>query len=388
MKFKRIFLLVLDSLGVGEAIDAENYGDSGANTLKHVMDSSDLFIPNLKKLGFLNTLTLNENKETDAYYTVAKPVNKGKDTLSGHYELMGIKTDTPFRTFPQGFPRELITQIETVTGRRVIGNKVSSTEAIIKELGERQVAYGSLIIYTSSESVLEVAAHEKVIPIEQLYKYCEIIRKITLKDEWKVGRVVARPFLGNSSDKFRITNHNKDFALKPPMKSVLTKLKDNNLSVISIGKIYDIFDGEGITKKITSDSNKEAIDKLLDIMNKNFTGLCFVNLNDFDYLYGHRKDPIGYARAIEEFDVSIPMILNNLNNDDLLIITADHGNDPTMKNCEHTRENVPVILYSRVFTEQKVLPVMNTLADVGTTIAENFDLDKPIIGISYLNELK
>ncbi len=388
MKFKRIFLLVLDSLGVGEAEDAEKYGDSGANTLKHIMEKSELFIPNLKKLGFLNTLTMSENEKTDAYYTIAKPNNNGKDSLSGHYELVGIKNDVPFKTFPNGFPRELISQIEVTTGRRVIGNTLSDGTSLIKELGERHITYGALIIYTTADSTLNVAAHERVISPENLYKYCEIIRALTLKEEYKVSRVVAKPFIGTNKDNFRFTNRSKDFAVKPPMKSILSKLSDNNLSVISIGKIYDLFDGEGINKRITSSNNKEVVDKLLDIMDKKFTGLCFANLSDFDTLYGHRRFPEGYAKAIEEFDVSIPMILNNLNNDDLLIITADHGNDPTFSGTDHTRENVPVIFYSRIFTEQKVLPVMNTMSDVAATIAENFDIDKPIVGISYLNELK
>ena len=388
MKFKRIFLLVLDSLGVGEAKDAESYGDTGSNTLKHIIDKTELYAPNLEKLGFLNTLTLTENKKADAYYTIASPTNKGKDSLSGHYELVGIKSDTPFKTFPNGFPRDLINQIEVTTGRRVIGNVLAPGTTVIKELGERHITYGGLIIYTTSDSVLNVAAHEKVISPEKLYKYCEVIRALTLKEEWKVGRVVAKPFIGNSRDSFRFTSHGKEFSVKPPMKSILSKLEDKNLSVISIGKIYDIFDGEGITKKITSSNNKEALDKLLDIMDKNFNGLCFANLSDFDTLYGHRRFPEGYAKAIEEFDVSIPMILNNLNNDDLLIITADHGNDPTFTGNDHTRENVPVIIYSRIFTEQKVLPVMNTMSDIAATIAENFDIDKPIIGLSYLKELK
>ena len=263
MKFKRIFLLVLDSLGVGEAKDAESYGDTGSNTLKHIMDKAELYVPNLEKLGFLNTLTLTENKKADAYYTIASPTNKGKDSLSGHYELVGIKSDTPFKTFPNGFPRDLINQIEVTTGRRVIGNVLAPGTSVIKELGERHITYGGLIIYTTSDSVLNVAAHEKVIPPETLYKYCEVIRAITLKEEWKVGRVVAKPFIGNSRDSFRFTSHSKYFAVKPPMKSILSKLKDNNLSVISIGKIYDIFDGEGITKKITASNNKEVLDEIL-----------------------------------------------------------------------------------------------------------------------------
>ena len=388
MKFKRVFLIVCDSLGVGEAQDAVNYGDIGANTLKHINDKHNLFIPNLKKLGFLDTINMNEDDNVEAYYTIARPNNKGKDTLNGHYEIVGLRNEVPFKTFTEhGFPDELIKEIETQTGRKVIGNCAASGTEIIKELGEEHIKTGALIIYTSADSVLQVAAHEAVIPVDLLYKYCEIIRNITTKDEWKVGRIIARPFIGNNKDNFKRTGNRRDFALKPPTKSILNKLSDKGLSVISVGKIYDIFDGEGITKKLTSHSNKEAVDKVLEVMNKNFTGLCFANLNDFDTLYGHRRDSLGYANAIEELDVEIPMMLNNLNNDDLLIITADHGNDPTYSGTDHTRENTPVIIYSRVFREPKNLPIMSTFADIGATIADNFEVDPPMIGESYLDKL-
>ena len=389
MKFKRVFLVVLDSLGVGEAIDASNYGDEGANTLKLINETNELFIPNLKKLGFLNTINMSFNDEVEGYYTIARPTNKGKDTLSGHYEIAGVRCSYAFPTFPDGFPSSLIEEIERLTGRRVIGNVSASGTEIIKELGERHMETGELIVYTSADSVLQIAANESVIPLRELYKICEVVRKLTdSREEWRVGRVIARPFKGKKSEDFVRTTNRRDFALDPPSKSILEKLIDNKLSVISIGKIYDIFNGKGITKKISSGNNKEGVDKLLDIMDKKFTGLCFANLNDFDTLYGHRRDAQGYARAIEEFDVEIPMILNKLNNDDLLIITADHGNDPTFKGTDHTRENTPVLIYSRIFKEPKVLPIMNTFADIGATIADNFGIDKPMIGTSYLDELK
>lgn len=389
MKFKRVFLVVLDSLGVGEAIDASNYGDEGANTLKHINEANELFIPNLKKLGFLNTINMSFNDEVEGYYTIARPTNKGKDTLSGHYEIAGVRCSYAFPTFPDGFPSSLIEEIERLTGRRVIGNVSASGTEIIKELGERHMETGELIVYTSADSVLQIAANESVIPLQELYKICEVVRKLTdSREEWRVGRVIARPFKGKKREDFVRTTNRRDFALDPPSKSILEKLIDNKLSVISIGKIYDIFNGKGITKKISSGNNKEGVDKLLDIMDKKFTGLCFANLNDFDTLYGHRRDAQGYARAIEEFDVEIPMILNKLNNDDLLIITADHGNDPTFKGTDHTRENTPVLIYSRIFKEPKVLPIMNTFADIGATIADNFGIDKPMIGTSYLDELK
>ncbi|NLA33261.1 MAG: phosphopentomutase [Tenericutes bacterium] len=387
MRFKRIFLIVLDGIGVGASNDADNYGDINANTLKHIHEHFPLFIPNLQKLGFLNTINMDDNPNVDAYYTIARPNNIGKESLTGHYELMGIKNEEPFQTFTKnGFPRELIEEIENRTGRRVIGNKAASGTEIIEELGERHLNYGALIVYTSADSTLQIAAHEDVIPISQLYKYCEIVRQITLKKEWLVGRVIARPFVGKPG-KFKRTSERKDFALKPPYPSVLNFLRDKNHNVIAIGKINDIFDGEGINKVIKTDSNNDAINKLTDIMDKNFTGLCFTNLCDFDSIYGHRRNVEGFAKSIEEFDVQIPIILNKLNENDLLILTADHGNDPTMPGSDHTRENVPVVIFSRDFKEPKKLDILTSLANIGATIAENFELEQPIIGESVLSKL-
>lgn len=387
MKFKRVFLMVLDSVGVGEASDASKYGDIGSNTLGHIKEQCDLFVPNLKKIGFLDTINMNENDNVDAYYTIAKPNNAGKDTLNGHYEMMGITNNIEFRTFNNGFPIDLLDGIEQITGRRVIGNKCCNNDSIIQELGDRQLNYGSLIVYTSADSDLQVAAHEDVIPVSSLYEYCEKIRAITLREDWRVGRVIARPFLG-SAGHYRFSNSGrKDYAVKPPKTTILDELSENNYNVIAIGKINDIFDGTGINKSIKASNNMEAINKLTDIMDKSFTGLCMVNLADFDSLYGHTRDVDGYAKALEELDVEMPMILNKLELDDLLIITADHGNDPTFDGCDHTRENVPVILYSRAFTEPKRLPELNTLADIGATIADNFDIKEPEIGQSILENL-
>ena len=387
MKFKRIFLMVLDSVGVGEASDASKYGDIGSNTLGHIKEQCDLFVPNLKKIGFLDTINMNENDNVDAYYTIAKPNNAGKDTLNGHYEMMGITNNIEFRTFNNGFPIDLLYGIEQITGWRVIGNKCCNNDSIIQELGDRQLNYGSLIVYTSADSDLQVAAHEDVIPVSSLYEYCEKIRAITLREDWRVGRVIARPFLG-SAGHYRFSNSGrKDYAVKPPKTTILDELSENNYNVIAIGKINDIFDGTGINKSIKASNNMEAINKLTDIMDKSFTGLCMVNLADFDSLYGHTRDVDGYAKALEELDVEMPMILNKLELDDLLIITADHGNDPTFDGCDHTRENVPVILYSRAFTDPKRLPELNTLADIGATIADNFDIKEPEIGQSILENL-
>ncbi len=388
MKFKRIFLLVLDSLGVGEAIDANKYEDEGCNTLGHIKENYNLFIPNLQKLGFLNTLQMDENNDVEAYYTIAKPTNLGKDSLSGHYELVGIKNSVPFSNFTEtGFPRELIDQIEMITGRRVIGNKCMDPEVILKELGDRHMQYGSLIVFMSNDANIQIAAHEDVVPLSKLYQYAEKIRKLTMREEWRVGRVIARPFTGKNG-KYKFTNERRDYAVKPPKKTVLDFLKDHSYSVIGIGKISDIFDGEGITKTMKATTNMDVINKLTDVMEKNFTGICMANMADFDSLYGHKRDLEGYANAIEDLDVEIPMILNKLNNDDLLIITADHGNDPTFKGNSHTRENVPVILFGRDFKEPKRLEILNSMADIAATIAENFEVEKPEIGTSFLEELK
>lgn len=389
MKYKRIFLLVLDSLGVGEAVDAEKYNDQGANTLGHIVEKTDLFVPNLKKIGFLNTLNMNENNEVDAYYTIAKPNNAGKDSLNGHYEMMGISSNIPFKTFNDGFPIEILDSIESITSRRILGNKCcNNSDDIINELGEKALNYGALIVYTSADSDLQVAAHEDTIPVSTLYEYCQRIREITLKEEWCVGRVIARPFVGKSGG-FKLSNvGRKDYAIKPPKRTVLDDLDENNYNVIGIGKVNDIFDKKGINKVIKSSNNSEAINKLTDIMDKSFTGVCLVNLSDFDSLYGHIRDVDGYAKAIEEFDVNIPIILNKLEMDDLLIITADHGNDPTFIGHDHTRENVPVIIYSRNFLSPKRLPILNSLADIGASIADNFDTARPEIGTSFLDILE
>ena len=388
MKFKRIFLMVLDSLGVGETTDTINFDDVGANTLGHINEQCDLFIPNLKKIGFLDTLTLSDNQNVDAYYTIAKPNNAGKDTLNGHYEIVGIKNDIPFKTFNQGFVYDVLNGIEEITGRKVIGNKCCHDNSIINELGERQYNYGSLIIYTSADSDLQVAAHEDSIPISTLYEYCERIRALTLKDDYRIARIIARPFTGTPGHYKLINSGRKDYAVKPPRKTILDSLCESNYNVIGIGKINDIFDGQGINKQIKATNNTEAINKFTDIIDKNFTGLCMVNLSDFDSLYGHTRDVEGYAKAIEELDVDIPIIINKLDLDDLLIITADHGNDPTFKGNDHTRENLPVIIYSRNFKNPKRLPQFETLANIGATIADNFDLEKTEIGTSILDELE
>lgn len=388
MKFKRIFLMVLDSLGVGETPDAASFGDTGANTLGHVEEKCHLFIPNLKKIGFMDILNMNENDQVEAYYTFARPTNAGKDTLNGHYEMVGIPNNIPFRTFNEGFPFDILSAIEEITGRQVIGNICCNDDSIIQELGEREYNYGSLIVYTSADSDLQVAAHEDCIPIATLYNYCEKIRALTLRENWRIARVIARPFNGTPGKYKFLNTARKDYAVKPPQKSVLDHLNEANYNVIGIGKINAIFDGQGINKMIKADNNNEGVNKLIDIMDKNFTGLCMINLSDFDSLYGHLRDVDGYGKAIEELDVDIPIILNKLNIDDLLIITGDHGNDPTFPGHDHTRENVPIILYSRNFKSPKRLNPFPTFANIGALIADNFDIEKPVVGESILKELE
>ncbi len=389
MKFKRIFVLVLDSIGVGEAVDAADYGDSGANTLQHIIDNYELFIPNLEKLGFLSTLTMEDNPRTDAYYTIARPNNSGKDSLSGHYEIFGIENEHKFKTFTdKPFPLELVEAIEKETGQRVIGNKVISGQQIIEELGERHMEYGALILFSFADSTLQLAAHEDVIPIAKLHQYAEKVRKLTLTNpEWKVSRVIAKPFTGKAG-KFRFTTETKDLAVLPPEKTIFQELKDSGQNVIAIGKITDIFAGEGISKVINAKKNNiDTLSKLNDIMTKNFEGLCMANLSDFDSIFGHGRDIEGYGKAIEELDVEIPMLLNKLGAEDLLIITADHGCDPSFEGSNHTRENVPVIIFSRNFKEPKRLEVMEAMADIGATIADNFEIEAPTIGTSFLEKL-
>lgn len=386
MNFKRIVLIIMDSLGVGEAVDANNYRDTGANTLGHIIEKNPIFIPNLKKLGFLNTLSMSE-EETDAYYTIAKPNNPGKDSLDGHYEIMGIKNDNPFKNFDEdAFPRELLEKIASTIKKPLIGNKNINGDTLINIVGDRHLENKALIIYTSNGSNLKVAAHESIIPVNELYTICEKIREITKKEEWKVGRVVAKPFNGKTGN-FKFTKEEKAFALTPPSKGVMDSLKDKKYDVIALGKVNDCFNGNGITKVIKTKSNTDALNKLNDILEKKFNGLCIVNLSDFDSDFAHKKDSSGYAKAIEEFDVEIPLLTNKLNNDDLLIITADHGCDPTMSG-KHTRENVPVIIFGRNLKTPKRLEVLETMADIGATIADNFGVELPEIGTSILDKLK
>ncbi|MED3974833.1 phosphopentomutase [Priestia megaterium] len=388
--YKRVFLIVMDSVGIGESPDAEKYNDKGADTFGHIAEHCNgLHMPNMAKLGLSNIREIKGIGKAEkplAYYTKMQEASAGKDTMTGHWEIMGLNIDTPFNVFPDGFPEELISQLEEKTGRKIIGNKPASGTEILDELGKQHMETGDLIVYTSADSVLQIAAHEEIVPIDELYKICEIARELTLDDPYMIGRVIARPFLGEPGN-FTRTSNRHDYALKPFGRTVMNELKDNDIDVIAIGKISDIYDGQGVTKSLRTKSNMDGMDKLVDTLNMNFTGLSFLNLVDFDALYGHRRDPQGYGQALEEYDARLEEVFDLLKEDDLLIITADHGNDPVHHGTDHTREYVPLLVYNKGMQEGKELSIRQTFADIGATVAENFGVAMPKHGKSFLKEL-
>ena len=394
-KYQRIFVVVMDSLGIGAMADSPEYGDVGVDTLGHISESVETFkIPNLQKLGMANLHPLKQVEAVEkplGYFMPMSEASRGKDTMTGHWEMMGLKITTPFQTFTEtGFPPELIAELEARTGRKVIGNKSSSGTEILDELAEQEIKNGDLIVYTSADSVLQICGNEDHMGVETLYKYCEIAREITMKDEWKVGRVIARPYVGEKPGEFKRTSNRHDYALKPYGRTTLNVLKDAGYDVISVGKIKDIFDGEGITAAHKSKSSVHGMEQTIDVAKEDFKGLCFVNLVDFDALWGHRRDPLGYANEIEKFDEKLGILLEELREDDLLIITADHGNDPTYTGTDHTREKVPFLAYSKSMEGCGLLPETDTFATIGATIADNFGVAMPedTIGTSVLSSLK
>ncbi|TJY44408.1 phosphopentomutase [Cohnella pontilimi] len=390
MNFERVAVIVLDSVGIGELPDAAEYGDKGAHTLGHIAETvPSVSLPNMRRLGLANIAPIGdwqpESKPT-AHFGKMTEVSAGKDTMTGHWELMGLRIETPFRTFPDGFPAELISAFERETGRKVIGNKPASGTEILDELGEEQMNTGAWIVYTSADSVFQLAAHEEIIPLDELYEACRIARRLTMKDEWSVGRVIARPYVGKPGA-FQRTPNRHDYALKPPKPTVLNALKEEGFDVIAVGKINDIFDGEGVTQALPTKSNAYGIETTLEQLKTPFRGLLFTNLVDFDSLYGHRRDPDGYARALEEFDRAVPALLDTLGERDVLVITADHGNDPTHAGTDHTREYVPVLAYSPAFRQPGDLGTMSTYADLAATIADNFRVSISTHGHSFLAKL-
>ena len=394
-RFKRIFVIVIDSLGIGAMPDAADYGDEGADTLGHISEAADTFvIPHLQSLGLANLHPLKQVPPVErplGYHMALREMSVSKDTMTGHWEMMGLNIRTPFRTFTEhGFPKELIEELERRTGHKVIGNKSASGTEIIEELGEEEIRTGHMIVYTSADSVLQICGNEETFGLDELYRCCEIARELTMKEEWKVGRVIARPYVGRKKGEFRRTANRHDYALKPYGTTALNVLKDHGYEVISVGKIRDIFDGEGITQAHKSKSSVHGMEQTLEIADQDFTGLCFVNLVDFDALWGHRRNPIGYAEELERFDALLGQLLKKLRPDDLVMITADHGNDPTYKGTDHTREMVPLMMVSPSMKEQGVLEDEKTFAVIGATILDNFDLDMPAntIGHSILDKLK
>nr|WP_281348868.1 phosphopentomutase [Listeria valentina] len=390
-KFKRIHVIVMDSVGIGEAPDAAEFDDFDVDTLGHIaLQREGLHLPEMAKLGLSNiepVLGVPKSDAPRAYYTKMQEASRGKDTMTGHWEIMGLYIDTPFRVFPDGFPDELIHQIEAKTGRKVIGNKPASGTEIIEEFGEEQMKTGALIVYTSADSVLQIAAHEDVIPLAELYEICEFCRELTLDDPYMLGRIIARPYVGEPGAFVRTPNRH-DYALKPFKPTVMNALQDGGKDVIAIGKISDIFDGEGVTEAIRTKSNMDGMDQLNRVLEQDFTGMSFLNLVDFDALFGHRRDPDGYGDALEEFDARLPEVYSRLGEDDLLMITADHGNDPTYRGTDHTREFVPLLVFSKRFKDGgKKLALRKTFADLGATVADNFDVAMPEYGESFLNEL-
>lgn len=395
MRFKRIFTIVLDSMGIGAMPDSAKFNDAGADTLGHISQSVEIFdIPNLRKLGLANLKELKQVSPVDkplGYYMAMNEKSNGKDTMTGHWEMMGIHTTKPFITFTEnGFPNELISALEERFGRKIVGNKAASGTAILDELGEQEIRDNKVIVYTSADSVLQICGNENYMGLDKLYQFCEIARELTMDERWRVGRVIARPYVGECAGQFKRTSNRRDYALKPTGRTVLNSLKDSGFDVISVGKISDIFDGEGITQSNHSDSSVHGMEQTIEIAGSDFTGLCFTNLVDFDALWGHRRNPVGYAKEIEKFDVKLGELLDVLKKDDLLIITADHGNDPTYKGTDHTREKVPFLAFSPSFTESGRIDDVDNFGVIGATIADNFGVERPdnTIGNSILNELK
>lgn len=393
-KYNRIFVIVLDSLGIGAMPDSPGFGDEGVDTFGHILDQMrTLEIPNLAGLGMLNLHSGGEMQgvsEPKGRYMRMGEASNGKDTMTGHWEMMGIKTEKPFQTFTDtGFPPELIAELERRCGKRVIGNRSASGTQIIEELGEEEINTGAMIVYTSADSVLQICGNEETFDLENLYRCCEIARELTLKDEWRVGRVIARPYVGKRKGEFKRTSNRHDYALKPTGPTALNALKDAGYDVIGVGKINDIFCGEGITQTYHSDSSVHGMEQTIAIAKEDFHGLCFVNLVDFDALWGHRRNVEGYGREIERFDQKLGLLLEELREDDLLILTADHGNDPAYSGTDHTREYVPFLAYAKGMKAGRALENEDTFAVVGATVADNFDVPMPqgTIGRSILREL-
>ncbi|RIM61486.1 phosphopentomutase [Staphylococcus arlettae] len=387
--FKRIHLIVMDSVGIGEGPDAKAFNDEVSHTLKHTLEGFSQDLPNLQKLGLGNIDALpviDKVEQPQAFFTKLSEASVGKDTMTGHWEIMGLNIMQPFKVYPDGFPDELVQEIEALTGRKVVANRPASGTQIIDEWGEHQMQTGDLIVYTSADPVLQIAAHEDIIPLEELYDICEKVRELTKDPKYLIGRIIARPYVGEPGQFTRTANRH-DYALKPFGRTVMNELKDADYDVIALGKINDIYDGEGVTKAVRTKSNMDGMDKLIDTAKEDFSGISFLNLVDFDALYGHRRDKPGYAQAIKDFDERLPELIDVLQEDDLVIITADHGNDPTADGTDHTREYIPVLMFSPKINKYYELRQDDTFSSIGATIADNFDVQLPKYGSSYLAEM-
>lgn len=388
MKNKRVFLIVLDSFGIGAMEDAPAYGDFDVNTLRSVATGAGFRLTNMKRLGLFNVdgvEVLAKEASPIGAYARLKEASKGKDTTIGHWEIAGIRSERPLPTYPDGFPEEIIREFEKRTGRGVLCNKPYSGTVVIQEYGEEHMRTGDLIVYTSADSVFQIAAHEDVVPLEQLYEYCRIARNI-LQGEHGVGRVIARPFVGEGSGNFTRTANRHDFSIEPPAVTMLDQLKEAGKAVIAVGKIQDIFVGKGITEYVYTKGNADGIERTLEYLDKDFEGLCFVNLVDFDSVYGHRRDIQGYADALEYFDEKLPAIMEKLGRDDLLMITADHGCDPGYEaTTDHTREYVPLLMYGKNL-EPVNYGTRETFADIGATVLQYFGITPAFAGKDILEE--
>ena len=386
-KYRRIFVIVLDSLGVGAMPDAEAYGDKGVNTLGHIWEyKKDLKIPNLRKLGIGNLL--GRSDDFVGCHMKLKEKSRGKDTMTGHWEMMGLEIKEPFQTFTEtGFPQELIGELEEKCGKKFVGNKAASGTEILDEYGEHEIETGDMILYTSADSVLQICGHEKYTGLDVLYDCCKKAREITMRPDWKVARVIARPYVGEKKGEFKRTANRHDYAVKPLKNTMLNLMKNRGYDVISIGKIVDIFAEEGITESHRSQSSVHGMEQTIELADTSFHGLCFTNLVDFDALWGHRRDPEGYAKELEMFDENLGILLERLREDDLLMITADHGNDPTYTGTDHTREMVPLLCYSPSMKNKRELPVQDTFGVIGATIGGNYDIqpEDHMIGTSLLS---
>ena len=386
---KRVFLIVMDSVGVGELPDAAEFGDEGSNTVKAAATSGLLDMPNMKKLGFFNIKGIDDMYEDipeKPMYAVSRLAerSKGKDTTTGHWEIAGLTSEKPMPTFPDGFPQSFIDEFSKRTGRGMLCNKPYSGTAVIKDYGKEHEKTGDLIVYTSADSVFQIAAHEKTVPVEQLYEYCRIAREL-LQGDMGVGRVIARPFEGEWP--YTRTSRRHDFSLVPPRDTMLDVLSRNGFDVLSVGKIIDIFAEKGITEYVRTANNEDGINKTLEYMDRDVNGLIFTNLVDFDMQYGHRNDPEGYAKALSYFDMRLPEILDKLKDDDILMITADHGCDPVTPSTDHSREYIPLVMYGKKLKHGINLGTRDSFADIGATILDYFGLDITIDGKSFLKEI-